>query len=98
MKFNVYSLGLSLFILASCSSNPYKLTEEGKKVELKSNRPKNCEVIGRVSGESKDGEFEAAKNVARNNAAEKGADSLFINDQVQNGAIVKVLGTAYKCR
>lgn len=89
---------LSLAFVASCSSNPYRLTEGGKKVELKLNRPKNCEVIGRVSGESEDGEFEAAKNVARNNAADKGADTLFINDQVQNGAQVKVLGTAYKCR
>ena len=94
-------LALSLAMMlaaAGCSSNPYKLTDEGRKVEIKVNRPKDCEVLGRVSGESSDGEFEAAKNIARNNAAEKGADALYINDQVQNGSIVKVLGTAYKCR
>ncbi len=96
LKVNAFLL-LSLF-LASCSSNPYKLTDDGRKVEIKLNRPKDCEVIGRVSGESSDGEFEAAKNMARNQAASKGADALYINDQVQNGAVVKVLGTAYKCR
>ncbi len=94
----LFSSAVLLTILFSCSSNPYKLTDDGLKVKVKNKRPSSCEVLGRVTGVSEDGEREAAINVARNLAADKGADTLFLNDETQNGARIKVKGTAYKCR
>ncbi|MCK5884399.1 MAG: DUF4156 domain-containing protein [Bacteriovoracaceae bacterium] len=90
-----FALLLSAF---ACAGNPYKLTEDGIKVKVSDKKPKRCEVLGRVTGISEDGERQAAINVARNKAAEKGADKLYLNDETQNGSNIKVKGTAYKCR
>jgi hypothetical protein len=54
-------------------------------------------VVGKVVGENDQGSVDLARNHARNLGAKLGANGLFIDQEVPNGASVKVYATAYQC-
>lgn len=89
---------LGLLSVVACSSNPYKLTKKAQKIKVVNSKPRSCEVVGRVFGEADTGDVGSATNVAVNNAASKGADTVYVNESVQNGASIKVIATAYICK
>lgn len=96
-----YLILLTFLLISACSSSPYKLTKEGLKVEMlkrKPNRKSDCVVVAKVRGSHHDGSDELAENMARNQAAKEGANSLFIEDTIANGKERKVEGTAYNCK
>ena len=95
-----YLILLPLIFGIACSSSPYKLSKEALKVEMlkrKPSRNSDCVVVAKVTGNHPEGSSELAENMARNAAADDGADSLFIEDTIANGKERKVEGTAYKC-
>ncbi len=93
-----YLILLSLTLLVSCASDPYKLTDKSREVEVLKRAPKDdCEVVTKVIGTHSKGSTELARNMARNKAASKGADSIFIEDEISNGSNREVVATAYKC-
>lgn len=82
----------------ACASKPnYELSKEAKELEVFVNKPQNCHVVGKVIGTSKMGSKELALNDALNQSAKLNATGLHVNQEVPNGAIMKVFGTAYKC-
>lgn len=90
-----------LVVITSCSSNPYKLTSEALKVEVLKRKPRSnsdCVVVAKVKGHHPEGSSELAENMARNEAASEGANSLFIEDTIANGKERKVEATAYNCK
>ncbi len=88
---------LSLFVLAACSSNPYVLSEDGRKVKLVDTKPKKCELLGQVTGKNNIGSVESARNNALNLAGEMGANKLYIKEEVNNGKNWDVIAMAYRC-
>jgi hypothetical protein len=87
-----------LGLAAACSSAPGVLTEDGKGVETLTNKPgTECNVVGKVVGESEQGSPEMARNHARNLTAKLRGNSMFINQEVPNGAKIQVFATAYEC-
>jgi hypothetical protein len=95
-----YLILLLLITGFSCSSSPYKLSKKALKIEMlkrKPSRNSDCVVVAKVMGSHPEGSSELAENMARNTAADEGADSLFIEDTIANGKERKVEGTAYKC-
>lgn len=89
---------LILAMLVSCAVSKTKLSDDGKKVKVlgQKNNP-DCQVIDKVVGENEKGLDELAKNHARNLAAELDGDSLFFDELVSNGNIVKAHATVYQC-
>ena len=95
-----YLLLLLALGATACASSPYKLSKEALEVEMlkrKPSRNSDCVVMAKVAGTHPEGSSELAENMARNQAADEGADSLFIEDTIANGKERKVEGTAYKC-
>ncbi|MCR9204899.1 MAG: hypothetical protein NXH75_09995, partial [Halobacteriovoraceae bacterium] len=90
---------LAIF-LTSCASNPFKLTDEGRKVEVLKRKPKrgdsDCEVVGKISATHEEGSTDLAQNKARNMVADQGADSIFFDDIIKNGKSRKVMAIGYK--
>lgn len=89
-----------LITIVSCSSGPYVLTDKTRGVEILKRAPKDqadCEVLAKVKGFHKEGSADMATNMARNAAADMGADSIFIDDVVANGGKREIFATAYKC-
>ncbi len=85
-------------ILAACATSRRELTEDGEKVEVYANRPgSECAVVGKVTGMNDQGSRDLARNHARNLAGKMGANGIFINQEVPNGAKIQVFATAYKC-
>lgn len=92
---------LPFLLLTGCSSSPYKLSKEAIKVEMLKRKPgrnSDCVVMAKVTGSHPEGSSELAENMARNAAADEGANSLFIEDTIANGKERKVEGTAYNCK
>jgi hypothetical protein len=87
----------ALAFLAACASSG-KLSEAAKEMQLFPNKPgAECSVVGKVVGENDQGSVDLARNHARNLGAKLGANGLFIDQEVPNGASVKVYATAYQC-
>lgn len=88
---------LPFLALISCAQAPKKLTDKAKDIEVVSNKPINCSVVGKVVGSDKMGSKELALNDALNQAASLGASSLHVNQEVPNGKNISVYATAYDC-
>lgn len=86
-----------MIFTAACSSRPAQLTEKAKDIEVFNSKPVGCRVVGRVVGVDKKGSKELALNDALNQAADIGADGLFVNQEVPNGSVMNVHATAYEC-
>lgn len=87
-----------LGLVSACSSAPGVLTEGGKEVETLATKPgTECNVVGKVVGESEQGSPEMARNHARNLTSKLRGNSMFINQEVPNGAKIQVFATAYDC-
>lgn len=83
--------------LVACSSKSEKLSDKAKDIEVHQTKPTQCRVIGKVEGVNEAGSKELALNDALNQAAEKGANGLFVNQEVPNGNKISVYATAYDC-
>lgn len=89
---------LMLLILMACSSKgPMQLSDEAKEIEVLSQRPTNCHVMGNVIGRHDEGSKELALNDALNQAVKLGATALYIKQEVPNGRKMAIFGTAYQC-
>jgi hypothetical protein len=89
---------LMLLLLVACSSaGPVQLSEQAKAIEVVNARPIGCHVVGKVIGKSEVGSKELALNDALNQSADIGATALFVNQEVPNGKLMNVYGTAYHC-
>jgi hypothetical protein len=87
-----------LSLVVACSSGPAeKLTDKAKEIEVHQTKPTQCQVVGKVEGVNMQGSKELALNHALNQAAEKGANGLFVNQEVPNGNKFTVYATAYDC-
>ncbi len=84
------------FVVA-CSSRSEKLSDKAKDIEVHQVKPTQCRVIGKVEGTNEQGSKELALNDALNQAADKGANGLFVNQEVPNGNKMSVFATAYEC-
>lgn len=87
---------LAMFV-AACASKPVQLSDKAKDLEVYATKPTDCKVQGRVVGVDKNSSKEIALNDALNQAADLGATGLFVNQEVPNGKVMHVHGTAYKC-
>jgi hypothetical protein len=88
---------LGLFLLTSCGSGDKKLSEKGLSVKVLKNRSTDCQVIGKYQGRNNGGSVELARNHARNQAAEDGANSIYFEEEFANGARWTVHAIAYNC-
>jgi hypothetical protein len=84
-------------VTVACASKSVQLTDEARELEVFTTKPTNCSTQGRVVGVDKNGSRELALNHALNQAAELKATGLFVNQEVQNGKVMHVHATAYKC-
>ncbi len=85
-------------VMISCASKPQgQLTDLARELEVFATKPTNCTVQGRVVGIDETGSRELALNRAINQAADLKATGLFVNQEVQNGKVMNVHATAYKC-
>ena len=91
-----YLILISL-VVACSTSRPEKLSENAKEIEVHQTKPAQCHVIGKVEGVNEQGSKELALNDALNQAADKGANGLFVNQEVPNGNKMSVYATAYEC-
>lgn len=90
-------VGLTLF--ASCAVSKTKLTDEGEKVKVLYTKPrKGCNAVAKVTGVNENGVLDLAINHARNLAGEKGANTVVIDDKVNNSKLWKVHATGYICK
>lgn len=97
MKKIVYFLIL-LVLVAACSSSKTKLTDKGRNVQLVDEKPTGCEVVGKVIGLNDFGSVHVARNHARNQAGDLGANYLLIKDEVMNGNKWEVHALAFECK
>lgn len=88
---------IMLSLVAACSSRSEKLSDKAKEIEVHQTKPSQCRVIGKVEGMNGQGSKELALNDALNQAALKGANGLFVNQEVPNGNKMSVYATAYDC-
>ena len=88
---------LLMSLVMACSSRSEMLSEKAKDIEVHNLKPTQCRVIGKVEGMNEQGSKELALNDALNQAAEKGANGLFVNQEVPNGNKISVYATAYDC-
>ncbi|MFL5785749.1 MAG: hypothetical protein ACJ76H_14120 [Bacteriovoracaceae bacterium] len=91
-----YVVLISLALVVACSSGE-KLTDKAKEIEVYDTKPTQCRVVGKVEGVNAEGSKDLALNNALNQAAEKGANGLFVNQEVPNGNKMTVYATAYQC-
>jgi hypothetical protein len=87
---------VSLLGLLGCSS-AHELSGSGMNVEVQKNKPKDCVVVGKLTGTHEGGSIDLARNMARNLAADKGANQIYFGEEFSNGGTWTVIGTAYKC-
>ncbi len=88
---------IALTFVVACSSHPEQLSDKAKNLEVFPSKPTGCNVVGKVVGMNKSGSKELALNHALNQAADKGASGIFVNQEVPNGSVMNVYATAYKC-
>lgn len=86
-----------LIFAFACASNPGQLSEKAKNLEVYSNKPSGCHIVGKVVGIDKNGSTELATNHALNQAADLNANGIFVNQEVPNGNTRAVHATAYHC-
>ncbi len=84
-------------LVVACSSRSEKLSDKAKDIEIHQVKPAQCRVMGKVEGKNQQGSKELALNDALNQAADKGANGLFVNQEVPNGNQISVFATAYDC-
>ncbi|WP_120404539.1 MULTISPECIES: hypothetical protein [unclassified Halobacteriovorax] len=90
---------LMILLLCSCAVSKTKLTEEGSKVKVTYQKPrKNCTVFTSVIGENENGIKDLAINHAINQVADKGGNTIFIKEAVNEGGRWKVTGMGYHCK
>ena len=90
---------VGLLVLGSCAVSKTKLSSSGKKVKvLGQAKNPSCQVIDKVVGENEKGIDALAQNHARNLAADIGGDSLYFDEMVSNGNMVKAHATVYQCK
>ncbi len=88
---------IMISLVVACSSRSEKLSDKAKDIEVHQTKPAQCRVVGKVEGLNEQGSKELALNDALNKAAEKGANGLFVNQEVPNGNKMTVYATAYEC-
>lgn len=87
-----------LLSLIACASKPVvQLSDKAKDIEVVAVKPVGCHVVGKVVGKDEIGSKELALNDALNQAANLGATTLHVNQEVPNGKKMMVHATAYKC-
>lgn len=86
-----------LAFMVACSSKPVQLSDKAKDLEVVTHKPTGCATVGKVVGKDSTGSRDVALNDALNQAADLGATSLHINQEVPNGANIAVHATGYKC-
>lgn len=86
-----------VFMFAACASDQGQLTDRAREIEVFTNKPSRCSVMGKIVGTDKMGSKELALNHALNQAAKLGASGLHVNQEVPNGNNMTVYATAYKC-
>lgn len=91
-----FYLLISIFLITSCAVSKTKLSDDGKDVKVLSVPSKKCDVIGKVTGENKEGIDQLAQNHARNLAAKMDGNAIYM-EMVTNGNDIKAIGTAYQC-
>lgn len=93
-----YSFFVFLFSLVGCSSAPQaELSDKAAELEVFGTKPTDCKVVGKVVGKNSEGSKDLALNHALNQAADKNATGIFVNQEVPNGSLISVFATAYKC-
>lgn len=88
---------MGLLLLAACSSSSQKLSDKAKNIEVVPTKPQGCSVVGKIVGLNEAGSKDLALNHALNQAADIGATSLFVDQEVPNGKVMKVFATAFLC-
>jgi hypothetical protein len=86
-----------LVLVGACSSQPGVLNEKAKDLEVYTNKPAGCNVVGKVVGMDENGSTELATNHALNQAAQLKATGIVVNQEVPNGNKRAVHATAYQC-
>lgn len=89
----------ALTLISACAgTSKEQLSQEGASVKVYPNRRGlQCDVVGKVVGENTEGSVELARNHARNLAAQKGANAIVFDEEIQNGKNWKVFSTSFKC-
>lgn len=90
------SILILLSFLAACSTS-HQLNSESKKIEIYTQAPKDCVVVGKVVGIHDEGSIDLARNQAINKANKLGANGVIVNQEIPNGSKMEVFATAYKC-
>ncbi len=88
---------IMISLVVACSSRSEQLSDKAKDIEVHQTKPTQCRVIAKVEGLNEQGSKELALNDALNQAAEKGANGLFVNQEVPNGNKISIFATAYDC-
>lgn len=88
---------LLITLVTACSSFKTKLTSDGRNVKVVDKKPKSCEPVGKVEGTNDEGSDDLAIVHARNLAGDEDADTMFIDDQIEQGKMRRILATAYIC-
>lgn len=87
-----------LVLVSACSSGPvYELSDKAKDIEVVTNKPTGCSVVGKFVGNNDMGSKELALNDALNQAAKMNASVLHVNQEIPNGKKMAVHATGYKC-
>lgn len=82
---------------ASCSTSKTKLTS-GTGVEVLNSQPgKKCSVVAKVEGINEKGSVDLARNHARNQAGNEGADAITFDEEINNAGTWRVMATGYRC-
>lgn len=84
-------------LITSCSSFKTKLTNDGRNVKVVDKKPKKCEPVGKVEGTNDAGSEDLAIVHARNLAGKEEADTMYIDDKIEQGKMRRILATAYIC-
>jgi uncharacterized protein YceK len=89
----------AMTLLTGCAVSKTVLTTEGEKIKVVNRKPhKKCRAVVSVIGENDEGVLDLATNHARNLAGKKGADTLYVTDEVSQGGKWRVHATGYICK
>lgn len=86
-------------VAAGCGTS---LSAAGQRVKVVEEAPLKCERLGAVSASAQGGHGEEVKVDAatielRNRAGEMGGNTVFVESQSEEGQLIKLSGTAYRC-
>jgi hypothetical protein len=86
-------------LFTSCAVSKTVLTSEGELIKVVNRKPhKKCRAVVSVIGENDEGVADLATNHARNLAGKKGADTLYVTDEVSQGNKWRIHATGYICK